>query len=144
MVVLAAGNEYLVTLSAAARVDAAQAELETAQALFNKARDQQSAGLVPAIDSLRAQVEFQTRQQQLIVARNSYAKEKLQLARTIGLPPGQEFNLTDRAPYQPLVPMSPEEALRRAYAARPDYLAAAQLVLGAERFRQAATAEHLP
>ncbi len=47
-------------------------------------------------------MEFQTRQQQLIVARNDYAKQKLLLARTIGLPPGQEFNLTDKAPYKPL------------------------------------------
>jgi outer membrane protein TolC len=144
MVVLAAGNEYLVTLSAAARVDAAQAELETAQALFNKARDQQSAGLVPAIDSLRAQVEFQTRQQQLIVARNNYAKQKLALARTIGLPPGQEFNLTDQAPYKPLTPMSVDQALQRAYMGRADYQAAAQEVRAAEQFRRAATAEHYP
>jgi outer membrane protein TolC len=144
LVVLATGNVYLLTLAAAARVDAAQAQLETAQALFNRARDQQSAGVSPAIDALRAQVEFQTRQQQLIVARNSYAKEKLQLARTIGLPPGQEFNLTEKAPYEPLVPMGLDEALRRAYAARPDYLASVQQVLSAERFRSAASAEHLP
>jgi outer membrane protein TolC len=66
------------------------------------------------------------------------------LARTIGLPPGQEFNLTDKAPYEPLAPMSVEQALQRAYTARPDYLAAVQQVRGAERFRRAATAEHLP
>ena len=62
----------------------------------------------------------------------------------IGLPPGQEFELTDKAPYAPLAPMSVEEALRRAYTARPDYLSAVQQVLGSERFRRAATAEHLP
>ena len=144
LVVLATGNVYLLTISAAARVDAAQAQLETAQALFTRARDQQTAGVSPAIDSLRAQVEFQARQQQLIVARNNYAKQKLQLARTIGLPPGQEFNLTDKAPFQPLIPMGIQEALRRAYQARPDYLAAVQQVLSAERFRSAATAEHYP
>lgn len=144
MVVLAVGNEYLLSLSAAARVDAAQAEVETAQALFNKAHDQQSAGVSPAIDTLRAQVEFQTRQQQLIVARNNYAKQKLALARTIGLPPGQEFNLTDQAPYKPLTPMSVEQALQRAYMGRADYQAAAQEVRAAERFRRAATAEHYP
>jgi outer membrane protein TolC len=144
LVVLATGNAYLLTLAASARVDAAEAQVETAQALYNKARDQQSAGIVPAIDTLRAQVEYQTRQQQLIVAQNSYDKRKLQLARVIGLPPGQEFNLTDRAPYQPLAPMSVEEALRRAYASRPDYQAAVQQVLSAQRFRSAATAEHLP
>jgi outer membrane protein TolC len=144
LVVMATGNEYLLAIAAAARVDAAQAQLETAQALFNKAHDQQTAGVSPAIDTLRAQVEFQTRQQQLIVARNSYAKQKLALARTIGLAPGQEFNLTEQAPYEPLVPMSVEQALQRAYVERADYQAAAQQVRAAERFRRAATAEHIP
>ena len=144
LVVLATGNVYLLTIAAGARVDATQAQVETAQALFNKAKDQHAAGITPAIDALRAQVEFQTRQQQLIVARNNYAKQKLQLARTIGLPSGQEFNLTDRAPYEPLVPMSQEEALRRALSDRSDYLSAVQQVLSAERFRHAATAEHYP
>ncbi len=144
LVVLATGNIYLLTIAAAARVDAAQAQLETAQALSNKAKDQQTAGVTPAIDALRAQVEYQARQQQLIVARNNYAKEKLQLARTIGLPAGQEFNLTDKAPYQPLVPPGLEEALRRAYRDRSDYQAAVQQVLSAQRLRSAATAEHLP
>ena len=50
---------------------------------------------------LRAQVELQSRQQQLIVARNDYAKQKLTVARVIGLPPGQEFTLTEKAPYAP-------------------------------------------
>jgi outer membrane protein TolC len=144
LVVLATGNEYLLTIAASARVDAAQAQVETAQALYNKAHDQQTAGVVPAIDALRAQVEFQTRQQQLIVVRNDYAKQKLLLARTIGLPPGQEFNLTDKAPYEPLAAMSVEQALQRAYTSRPDYLAAVQQVRSAELFRRAATAEHFP
>lgn len=144
LVVLVACNEYLLTIAAGARVDAAQAQVETAQALFNKAHDQQVAGVVPAIDALRAQVEFQSRQQQLIVSRNDYAKQKLLLARTIGLPTGQEFNLTDKAPYEPLIPMSVEQALQRAYASRSDYQAALMQVLGAEHMRSAATAEHYP
>lgn len=144
LVVLAAGNEYLLTIAAAARVDAAQAQVESSQALYNKAHDQQTAGLVPAIDALRAQVELKTRQQQLIVARNNYAKQKLALARTIGLATGQEFNLTEQTPYEPLAPMSVEDALRRAYASRADYQAARLQVESAERFRSAATAEHLP
>ncbi|PYV82982.1 MAG: hypothetical protein DMG93_10040 [Acidobacteria bacterium] len=75
LVVLAAGNEYLLTIASSARVDAAQAQVESAQALYAKAHDQQVAGVVPAIDALRAHVEFQTRQQQLIAARNDYAKQ---------------------------------------------------------------------
>ena len=144
LVVLATGNAYLLTIAASARVDAAQAQVETAQALYNKAHDQQSAGLLPLIDALRAQVELAARRQQLIVARNNFAKQKLELARTVGLPPGQEFNLTDQAPYSPLAPMGVDEALRRAYASRSDYQAAIAAVRAAERFRRAATAEHLP
>jgi outer membrane protein TolC len=144
LVVLAVGNEYLVTLSGAARVETAQAEVQTAQALYDKAADQQKAGVSPAIDTLRAHVELQSRQQQLIVARNDYAKEKLTLARVIGLPPGQEFSLTTAAPYEPLAISTLEEDLQRAYALRPDYLAAAQQMRSAEEFRRAATAEHYP
>jgi outer membrane protein TolC len=144
LVVLAVGNTYLVALAQSARVDTAQADVETAQALYDKAADQQKAGVSPAIDTLRARVELQSRQQQLIVARNDYAKQKLTLARVIGLPPGQEFGLTTEAPYEPLATAPLEEDLQRAYASRPDYLAAAQQVRSAEKFRRAATAEHYP
>jgi len=144
LVILAVGNSYLVTLSGAARVATAQADVTTAQALYDKAADQQKAGVSPAIDTLRAHVELQTRQQELIVARNDYAKQKLTLARVIGLPPGQEFNLTTAAPYEPLATLPLEQDLQRAYASRPDYLAAAQQLRSAEEFRRAATAEHYP
>ena len=144
LVVLAVGNSYLVTLSGAARVTTAQADVTTAQALYDKAADQQKAGVIPAIDALRAHVELQSRQQELIVARNDYAKQKLTLGRVIGLPPGQEFSLTTAAPYEPLATLPLEQDLQRAYASRPDYLAAAQQVRSAEEFRRAATAEYYP
>jgi outer membrane protein TolC len=144
LVVLAVGNAYLIALSGAARMDTAQADMQTAQALYDKASDQQKAGVSPAIDTLRAHVELQNRQQELIVARNDFAKQKLKLARTIGLPAGQEFELTTAAPYEPLATLTLEEDLQRAFAARSDYLAAAQQVRSAEEFRRAATAEHYP
>lgn len=144
LVVLAVGYTYLQAIAAEARVDTAQAEVNTAQALFNKAHDQQTAGVSPAIDALRAQVEYQTRQQQLIVAKNEFAKQKLTVARVIGLPVGQEFNLIEKEPYQPLTPMPIDVALQRAYTYRSDFLAAQQKVRSSEFFRRAATAEHLP
>jgi outer membrane protein TolC len=143
-VILATGNAYLQALAGSARVDATQAQVTTAQALYSKAVDQQNAGVIPAIDSLRARVQFQTRQQQLIVARNDFAKQKLTLARIIGLPVAQEFSLADNAPYSALTPMGLQESLQRAYTYRSDYLAAAQQVRAAERFRRAATYQHLP
>ncbi len=144
LVVLAVGNAYLVALSGAARVDTAEAQVQTAQALYDKASDQQKAGVIPAIDALRAKVELQARQQQWIAARNDYAKQKLALGRAIGLPLGQEFILTDKAPYEPMVTLGIEQSLQRAYASRSDYLAAVQQVLAAEHLRKAATAEYFP
>ncbi len=128
----------------AARVETAEAQLQTAQALYGKATDQQNAGLSPAIDTLRSQVEFQNRQQQLIVARNDYAKQKLALVRAIGLPVGQEIALTSKAPYDAIATLGIEASLQRAYASRSDYLAAAQQVRAAEYYRKGASAEYFP
>lgn len=144
LVVLAVGNAYLQALAGTARVETADAQVRTAQALYTKASDQQKAGVSPAIDVLRAQVELQNRQQQLIFARNDFAKQKLALGRIIGLPPGQEFSLADKVPYAPLMTQGLEQSLQRAYAARPDYQAALSQVRSAELSRRAATAEHFP
>jgi outer membrane protein TolC len=144
LVVLAVGNAYLQALAGTARVETADAQVRTAQALYNKALDQQRAGISPAIDVLRAQVELQNRQQQLIVARNDFAKQKLALARIIGLPPGQEFLLADRVPYAPLSTQGLEQSLQRAYASRSDYQASLSQVRSAELSRRAATAEYFP
>jgi len=57
LVVLATGNAYLQAIAGAARVETAQAQVETAKALYDKAVAQQQAGVAPAIDTLRAQVE---------------------------------------------------------------------------------------
>lgn len=144
LVVLAVGNAYLMAIASAARIETSIAQVANAQALYDKAVDQQKAGLSPAIDTLRSQVELQTRQQQLIVARNDYARQKLSLARVIGLPPGQEFSLTEKAPYQALTPLPVEVYLERAYASRSDYQAAQAQLRSAELLRRGATAGHYP
>ena len=144
LVVLATGNTYLQALSGGARVETAEAQMQTAQALYGKATDQQNAGLSPAIDTLRAQVEFQNRQQQLIVARNDFAKQKLALVRAIGLPVGQEIALTSKAPYDAIATLGIEGSVQRAYASRSDYLAAAQQVRAAEYYRKGASSEYFP
>ena len=144
MVVLAVGNGYLQTVAGAARVDTAVAQQATAQALYDLARDQLKTGLAPAIDVLRAQVELETRRQQVIVARNDYEKEKLQLGRLIGLPPGQQVTLSDKALYEPLEAWTLQQALDRAYATRPDYLSARASLRASELARRAAGGEYLP
>jgi outer membrane protein TolC len=144
LVVLAVGNAYLAAIAAAARIETTDAQVKNAQALYNRAVDQQKAGLNPAIDTLRSHVELQTRQQQLIAARNDFDKQKLSLARVIGLPPGQEFTLTEKTPYQALTPLPLEQYLQRAYASRSDYQAAQAQVRAAELSRRGATAGYYP
>lgn len=144
LVVLAVGNAYLLAIATSARIETADAQVTNAQALYNKAADQQKAGLSPAIDTLRSQVELQTRQQQLIAARNDFAKQKLSLARIIGLASGQQFSLTEKAPYQALTPLPIEVYLQRAYNSRSDYQAAQAQVRAAELSHRAAAAGRYP
>lgn len=144
LVVLAVGFNYLQAIADEARVQTIEAQVKTAQAVYDQASDQVTAGTSPAIDALRAKVELQTRQQQLIQARNALAIQKLSVARSIGLAPGQEFNLTDKELYQPLEAIGVDEALARAYASRSDYLAAQSQVRAAEFLRKAAVAGYFP
>ncbi len=144
LVVLAVGYTYLQVIADEARIETAEAQVKTAQALYDQATDQVNAGTSPAIDGLRANVELQTRQQQLIQAKNNLAIEKLTVARVIGLAPGQEFEFTDKSPYQPFESITVDEAVKRAYASRSDYLAAMTDVRAAEFSRKAAVAGYLP
>ena len=144
LVVLATGNAYLQAIAGAARVETAHAQVETAKALYYKAVAQQQAGVAPAIDTLRAQVEYQTRQQQLIAARNDFAKQKISLGRVIGFAPGQEFELADKAPYMAFPIPDLETSLQRAYSLRSDYKAARDRLMAAQLERSAATAGYFP
>ncbi|PYX34074.1 MAG: TolC family protein [Acidobacteria bacterium] len=144
LVVLATGNVYLQAIAEAARVETARAQVETADALFKKAGAQLQAGVIPAIDSLRAQVQFQTRRQQLISATNDFAKQKLTLARVIGLAPAQEFELADKTPYQPFPIPDLESSLQRAYSLRSDYKAARERLFAAQLEHSAAVAGYFP
>jgi outer membrane protein TolC len=143
-VVLVVGATYLQTIAAAARVDTADAQVQSAQALYNQALDMRNVGISAGIDVLRAQVELQSRRQQLIAAKNDFAKQKLALARTIGLPLAQDFTLTEKIPYEAPQPITVEESMEQALKSRADYQAALSQVRAAEQMMRAATAEHLP
>ena len=144
LVVFAVASAYLQTIADAARVDTAIAQRDTAQALSDQATDQFKAGTTAAIDALRAKVELQTREQQVISARNDLAKQKIALARVIGLPTDQEFTLADNPAYEPSARISLQEALSRAYATRADYQSALAQVRAATLARKAAVAGYYP
>ena len=144
LVVLAVGYVYLQAIADEARIETAEAQMKTAKALYDQAADQIDAGTSPDIDGLRTKVEFQTRQQQLIQAKNNFAIQKLTVARVIGLAPGQEFDLTDKSPYRPFEDLTLDAALKRAYTSRSDYQAAMTDVRAAEYSRKSAAAGYLP
>ena len=75
--------------------------MATAKVSLDQANANHDAGTAPRLDELRAQVDYQSLQQQLIVAQNALEKDKLALARTIGLPLEQKFNLSTRRRTRP-------------------------------------------
>jgi len=144
LVVVAVGLSYVQALAAEARVDDVQAQLRTAESLYKQALDQKNAGVTPAIDVLRAQVEMQAQQTRLLSFRNSLDKEKLQLGRVIGLPSAQEFTLAQKIPFRPGPPLTLEESIGRALRDRPDFAAAQARVRAAEYTLHASQSERLP
>jgi outer membrane protein TolC len=143
-VVLACAALYLQAMAEESRTTAVSAQLATAQALYDLASDRKKAGLTPGIDVLRAQVALEAQRQRLIVAQTDAAKQKLALARAIGLPLGQAFRLADEMPFAPMPALTAEEALRQAYANRADLQAAESRVRAAEEARRAAAGQGLP
>ena len=144
LVILTVGYVYFQAVADEARIATDEAQVQTAQALFNQASDQVNAGTAADIDALRTKVELQTRQQQLIQAKNDFAIQKITVTRVIGLAAGQDFDLTDKSPYHPLDGMTVDVALTRAYEARSDYRAAESSVRAAELSRKAAVAGYFP
>lgn len=144
LIVLAVTGGYLQVIAAAARVESTRAQVATAQATYQQAVDRHNAGVAPRIDVTRSQVELQTQQQRLTSVENDVAKLKINFGRIIGLPPGQEYNMTDTLPYAPLTGLTLEQALSRAFGNRADLKAAESQVRAGEMNLQAARAERLP
>jgi len=144
MVVLAVGNAYLLVLADETLVTRVEAQVATAKISLDQAVANHQAGTAPLLDELRARVDYQSQQQQLIVAQNALEKDKLALARTIGLPLAQSFTLTDMAPYAAFDQIDVEKAIRDAHANRRDLAAMAEQAKAAQEQRKAATADRLP
>lgn len=144
LVVEATANAYLQIIADASRVEATRSQVETSQALYNRAVDQQAAGTAAGIDVLRSQVELKQQQQRLLAQTDQFEKDKLALGRVIGLPPGQGFNLAENAPFAPLASMTQEQALETAQQQRSDFQSYQARVRAAEASVDAARGEHYP
>jgi outer membrane protein TolC len=144
LVVLAVGGSYLQAVAAKARLASAKAQLETATALYQQASQQRGVGLLAQTDVNRSRIQVLTEQERLETLRNDFAKQKINLARMTGLPPNDEFELSDDVPYSAAPAITLEEALQQAFANRQDLKAANAQVRASELTRSAARAELLP
>jgi outer membrane protein TolC len=143
-VIHVAGNLFVQALATSARADAARAQQETAQTLYQQALDLKQNGLIAGIDVLRAEVQLSTQTQRSTIAVNDFEKTKLQLARVIGLPLGQRFELDPALPDLPTPDMSLDDAVALGYKTRPDYQAALERLSAAEATRRSIVGDALP
>lgn len=144
LVVQSVASVYLLVIADSSRVESLRAQVATDQAIYQRTSDQKLAGTVAGIDVLRAQVQLQQQQQQLLAQENQFAKDKLALGRVIGLPSGQGFNIGENEPYSTLAAMTPDEALRTALDQRADFQSAKASVKAAEESVKAARGERYP
>jgi len=144
LIVLAVGGAYLQAVAAKARVASEQAQLDSANASYGQTRQQNEQGLIAKIDADRSQVQALTAQQRLLSLKNDLSKQKINLARMIGLPANDQFELSDEIPFAPAAPVNVDEALAQAYQQRADLKAADAQVRAAERAHGAARAERYP
>ncbi len=144
LVMLVVGNAYLLVLADETRVSSVEAQVATAKVSLDQAAANHQAGTAPLLDELRARVDYQSLQQKLIAATNALEKDKLALARTIGLPLAQSFALADKAPYAAFDQIDVEAAIRQAHANRKDLAAMVEQTQATKEQRKAATDARLP
>jgi len=144
MVTLAVGGAYLQVLAAEARVDAAQANLNTANAIFRQSSEQHQSGVLGRLNVDQSQLQTLAQQQQLITLRNDVAKQKINLARLTGIDPNSDYQLTDSFPFTPAPVESLNGAIVKAEQQRADLKAARAQVEAAAKSLAAARAERLP
>jgi len=100
--------------------------------------------LATPVEVNRAQIQLLVEQQRLTSAQTGFAKQKINLARMIGIAPSDQYDLVDELTFSPAPVFSLEDALNQAAERRSDLKAAEAQVHAAERALAAAQAERLP
>jgi outer membrane protein TolC len=144
VVVLATGAAYLDVQRAASHVQASTAQVQNAEALHQQAVNALQAGTDAPIDVTRTEVQLETEQYNLTAARNDLEIAKLNLARVIGLPAAQEFDLGDSCPWTEQEVPALESLLQQANRQRADLAAEQHRVKAAALTLSADRAERLP
>ena len=144
LIVLAVGTTYLQLIAAKGRVASEEAQLKSVNAVYEQSLQQLGQGLIAKVDADKNEVQALTHQQRLVSLQNDLAKQKINLARMVGLPPNDQYDIPDDMPFSPASSLTVEDALNQAFTQRADLKAAGAQVRAAERVRSAARAERYP
>ena len=144
LVILAVAGTYLQTLAASSRLMSQQAQVENAQAVYNQAVVRKAAGTNARIDVVRSLVELQTQQQRLSSIESDFRKQKIALARLIGLPLDRDLQLRETFSSEPVALPDVNNVLGQAFSRRADLRALEAQARAAELALSAAHAERYP
>jgi outer membrane protein TolC len=144
LVVLAVSGTYMQTLAEEQSIASQQAQVANAEAVYRQAVVRKQAGMNARIDVMRSLVELDTQKQRLSSMLSELQKQKIALARLIGLPLGREIVLTDSLSFEAPETPDVQAAIQQAFQRRPDLCAAQAQVQAAERALAAARAERYP
>ncbi len=144
LIVLAVAGTYLQTVADVSRVQSQRAQVQSARAVYDQAVTRKQAGTNARIDVTRSAVELQTQQQRLNALEGDLAKQRLTLARIIGLPQDRAIVLSEPLSPAPDNVPDPAQAIAQALSLRNDVRAAETQVHAAELALSAAHAERLP
>jgi outer membrane protein TolC len=125
-----AARRYVAVARGVAIVAARQQDLDLARELADLAAHQERAGVSPGIDVTRAQTQVATSRAQLLLAQNTLARSRMELARALGIDPDAAIEVADSLTDNLAASAVPAElapAVALAYERRPE--------LRAERLR---------
>ena len=138
---------YLRGTRSLALVSARRADSSIAAELVHLAEEQRKAGVSAAIDVTRARTQLVVAEGQLILAADASDRDRIDLARTLGLDPATPIQLTDTLSSALAVVPRPENrdsAIARALEDRPDLAAEHARGDAARQDSSAISAERLP
>jgi outer membrane protein TolC len=137
-------SQYLRVLSDTATINNAESQLASDRELERQALAKKEAGVGTNLDLIRARVERQNRDQELIADVSRFEKDKIQLNRLMGLAADQQTQLTDAVPFHELEALPLDMAKQVAYKRRKDLLSLEAQLRSASLLRRAIHYERLP
>ncbi len=144
IVVLNVVGAYLQALRAKALKDSLAEQTNLAADLYKLTQDRVKQGISARLESIRAQEQVNSLEQQRQEAEQSYVTAKLNLANLLQTAVTADYEVDDSAAYGAGSELDRTSAVNAALASRPDYLAAKSSVRAAELQVQSAKAVRYP